>query len=156
MMHSSATNVPSKASHSAPLISSSTSQLLTLQQLRCQHADASSASALTMRSSTVTFPWGPCWRRIWLQRRLLKASRARECTDNNSSTPPLGAPAPNCLLSTTRAGRSVLSSSQVPAASPAAEGPTCAGTVSRTTQLHNVILQAQLLLNLGSFQHYLA
>ena len=67
-----------------------------------------------------------------------------------------GAPAPNCLLSTTRTGRSVLSSSQVPAASPAAEGPTCAGTVSRTTQLQNVILQAQFPLNLDSFQCYLA
>ena len=98
-------------------------------------------------------PQGPCWRRIWQQRRLLKASRAGEiCTDNNSSAPLPGAPAPNSLLSTTRAGKSVLSSSQVPAASPAAEGPMCAGTVSRTTQLQNVILQAQLPLNLDSFK----
>ena len=32
----------------------------------------------------------------------------------------------------------------------------CAGTVSRTTQLQNVILQTQSPLNLDSFQHYLA
>ena len=32
----------------------------------------------------------------------------------------------------------------------------CAGTVSRTTQLQTVILQAQSTLNLDSFQHYLA
>ena len=32
----------------------------------------------------------------------------------------------------------------------------CAGTVSRTTQFQNVILQAQSPLNLDSFQHYLA
>ena len=32
----------------------------------------------------------------------------------------------------------------------------CVGTVSRTTQLQNVILQAQSPLNLDSFQHYLA
>ena len=32
----------------------------------------------------------------------------------------------------------------------------CAATVSRTTQLQNVILQAQSPLNLDSFQHYLA
>ena len=31
--------------------------------------------------------------------------------------------APNCLLSTTRAGRSALNSNQAPAASPTAEGP---------------------------------
>ena len=50
-------------------------------------------------------------------------------------------------LSTTRAGRSVLHSNQVLAASPAAEGPMHAGTVSRTTQSP---------LNLDSFQCYLA
>ena len=127
-----------------------------LQQLRCQHADVSGASTLTTRSLTVPFPQGSHWRRIWLQRRLLKASRAREYTDNNSSTPLPGALAPSCLMSTTMAGRSVLSSSQVPAASPAAEGLMCLGTVSRTTQLQNVILQAQSPLNLDSFQCYLA
>ena len=63
---------------------------------------------------------------------------------------------PNCVPSTTRAEKSVWSSSQSPAVSPNVEGPTCAGTVSRTTQLQNVILQAQSPLNLDSFQHYLA
>ena len=122
----------------------------------CQHTDASGASISTTRSSTVPFPWEPHWRRIWLQRRLLKASRAGEHTDNSSSAPLSGTPAPNCLLSTTRAGRYALSSNQVPVASPTAEGPTCVGTVSRTTQLQNVILQAQLPLILDSFKHYLA
>ena len=64
-------------------------------------------------------------------------------TDNSSSTPLPGVQVPNCLLSTTRAGRCALSSNQVPAASPAVEGLMCAGTVSRTTQLQNVILQVQ-------------
>ena len=143
MMHSSIINVQFRASHSVPLISSSMSQPSMLQQLRSQHADASSASTSIMRSSTVPFPWGPCWGRIQLQRRLLKASRAGEHTDNNSSIPAPGAPAPNCLPSTTRTGRSALNSNQVPAASPTAEGSMCAGTVSKTTQLQNVILQVQ-------------
>ena len=156
MMHSSDINVPSRASHSVPSISSSMLKSSMLQQLRWQCSDASSASTLTMRSSTIPFPWGPHWRRIQLWRWLLKASRAGEHTDNSSSTPLPGVPAPNCLLSTTRAGKSALSSNQVPAASPPAEGPMCAGTIGRTTQLQNVILQAQLPLNLDSFQHYLA
>ena len=142
-MLSSAINVPSRASHSAPLISSSTLRLSTLQQLGCQRADASGASTLTMRSSTVNFPRCPIGEGSGYEGRLLKASRTGECTDNSSSTPLPGVQAPNCPLSTTRARRSALSSNQVPAASPAAEGPMCAGTVSRTTQLQNVILQAQ-------------
>ena len=155
-MLSSDINVQSRASHSVPLISSSTLQPSMLQQLRSQCTDAFGASTLIMRSLTVPFPQGACWRRIWLQRRLLKASRAEEHTDNSSSISAPGAPAPNCLPSTTRAWRSALNSNQVPAASPDAEGPMCAGTVSRTTQLQNVVLQAQSPLNLDSFQHYLA
>ena len=52
--------------------------------------------------------------------------------------------------------KSAFSISQAPAASPTAEGPMCAGTVSRTTLLQHVILQAQSSLNLDSFQCYLA
>ena len=156
MMPSSSTNVQSKASHSAPLINNYMSLPSMAQQLRSWHTDASSVSTLIIRSSTVPFPRGSHLRRIWLQRRLLKASRAREHTNYSSSTPAPGALAPNSLPSTTRAGRSALNCNQVPAASPTAEGPMCAGTVSRTTQLQTVILQAQSTLNLDSFQHYLA
>ena len=103
------------------------------------------------------FPWGPHCRRIWQQRRLHRASRAGEINrGTNSSIPSPGAPAPSCPPSTIRAGKFVSSSSQTPAISPTAEGPTCTGTVSRTTQLQSVVLQAQLALNLDSFQHYLA
>ena len=109
-----------------------------------------------MRSLIAPFPQGPHWRRIQWQRRLLKASRAREPTINSSSVSATGAVTLNSLPSTIRAEKSVLSISQAPAASPTAEGPTCAGTVSRTTLLWNVILQAQSSLNLDSFQHYLA
>ena len=109
-----------------------------------------------MRSSIATFPWGPHRRRIQWQRRLLKASRAGELTVSSSSAPAPGAVAPTSLLSTIRAEKSALSISQAPAASPTAEGLMCAGTVSRTTLLQNVILQAQPPLNLDSFQHYLA
>ena len=54
-----------------------------------------------------------------------------------------GALAPNSLPSITRAGRSALNFNQIPAASLTAEGLMCAGTVSRTSQLQIVILQAQ-------------
>ena len=47
-------------------------------------------------------------------------------------------------------------SNQTPAIFPTEEGPTCAGTVSRSTQVQSVILQAQLPLNLDGFQHCLA
>ena len=154
MMSSFGTNVQSKAFRSVPLINNYMSLPSMPQQLRSWHADASNISTLIMRSLTVPFPRGPHWRRIWLQRRLLRASRAGEHTDNSSSTLAPGALVPSSLPSTTRAGRSTLSISQVPTASPTAEGLICAGTVSRTTQLQNVILQAQSPLNLDSFQCY--
>ena len=110
-----------------------------------------------MRSSIVPFPWGPCWRRIQFQRRLLKASRARESTrDTSSSAPSPVAQDPNCHLSSTKAGRSASSTSPTHAPSPTADQPMSAGTVSRTTQLWSVVLQVQLLLNLNNFKHYLA
>ena len=108
-----------------------------------------------MRSLIAPFPWGPHWRRIQWQRRLLKASRARESISSSSSTPAGGAIAPNSHPSIIRAEKSALSTSWAPAASPTAEEPMCAGTVSRTTLLQNVILQAQSPLNLDSFQCYL-
>ena len=155
-MPSSGISVPYMVSLSVPLTNNCMTPRSMLQWLRQQHAGASGVSALNMRSSIDPFPWGPHWRRIWQQRRLLKASRAGEITVTSSSTPASGAAAPNSLLSIIRAEKSALSISQAPAASPTAEGPMCAGTVSRNTLLQNVILQAQSPLNLDSFQCYLA
>ena len=102
-------------------------------------------------------PGGPCWRRIQNWRRLLEASRAGDIIrDTSSSVPSPRAPASSCPLSSSRAGRSTSSTNQTHAPSPTADRPTSAGTVSRSTQLQSVILQAQLTLNLDSFQHYLA
>ena len=110
-----------------------------------------------MRSSTVPFPQGPHWRRIQHQRRLLKASRAGEpIKDTSSSTPLPRGQALTCHLSSTKAGKSASSTSPTHAPSPTADGPTSAGTVSRSTQLQSVILQVQSPLNLDNFQHYLA
>ena len=128
-----------------------------LQWPRCLPIDVSDANALIVRSLIVPFPWGSCWRRIWHQRRLLKASRAREHTRDTCSS----APSPrgqdfNCQLSSTKAGRSASSISPTCSPSHTAEGPMSAGTVSRRTQLWSVVLQVQLPLNLDNFKHYLA
>ena len=128
-----------------------------LQWPRCLPIEVSDANALTTRSLIAPFPWGSCWRRIWHQRRLLKTSRAWEPTrDTSSSTPSPGTQAPNCLLSSTKAGRSASSTSPTCAPSPTAEGSMYAGIVSRGTQLWSVILEVQSPLNLDNCKHYLA
>ena len=155
-MHSSSIDALSKGFHSVPSTNSSTSLPLMLWPPRCQSTDASSVSTLTMRLLTVPFPWVPHWRRIQHQRKLCKASQAGEINTGICSSIPLpGAPAPSCPPSTTRAGKFASSINPALAISPTAEGPMYAGTVSRSTQLQSVILQAQSPLNLDSFQHYL-
>ena len=156
-MHSSGIDALFRASHSVPSINSSTSLPLMLWLPKCQPADASGVSTSTMRLLTVPFPWGPHWRRIQHQRQLHKASQAGEInTGICSSILSPGAPAPNCPPSITRAGKFASSISPAPAIFPTAEGPMCAGAVSRNTQLQSVVLQGQSPLNLDSFQCYLA
>ena len=143
-MHSSGIDVLFKAYHSVPSISSSMLLPSMPQPLMCWHAGVSNSSSLTTRLSIIPFPWGPHWRRIQQWRRLHKASRAEEIsTDTNSSVPLPGAPAPSCPPSTTRAEKFVSSSNQSPAVFPAVEGPTCSGTISKTTQLQSIVLHPQ-------------
>ena len=127
-----------------------------LQQPKQQHAGASIASAMTMRSSTAPFPQGPHWRRSPQLRRQHKASRAGEISVTSSSAPATGAQALSFQQCTTKAEKSASSTSLHHAPSPTAEGPMSAGIVSRTTQLWNVVLQAQSPLNHNSFSCYLA
>ena len=116
---------------------------------RCQHFDHGVVD--------FPFPRGPCWRRIQHQRRLLRASRARDLTTSTTSSDPSPrVPAPNSLLSSTKAGRSALSISPTCAPSLTADRPMSASTVSRSIQLQSVILQAKLPLSLTKFKHYLA
>ena len=111
---------------------------------------------MTTRSSTVPFPWAPCWRRRQWLRRQHTVSRAREISATSSSAPATGVPALSFQQCTTKAEKSASSTNLHHAPSPTAEGPMSAGIVSRTTQLQNVILQAQSPLNHNSFSHYLA
>ena len=125
--------------------------------LRSLPADASNVKDSTMRLSTVPFLWGPHWRKIQHQRKLLKASQAGEINRGTcSSIPSPGTLVPSCPLSSIRAGKSALSINQTHIPSPTAERPTSVGTVSSSTHLQSVILQAWSPLNLDSFQCYLA
>ena len=85
-----------------------------------------------------------------------KASRAGETSIISNSTPATEARALNFQQCTIKAEKSSLSISRHLAPSPTAEGPMSAGIVSRSTQLQNVILQAQSPLNHDSFSCYLA
>ena len=127
-----------------------------LQQPRQWLIGASTVNDTTTRSSTAPFPWGPHWRRRRRLRRQHRASRAGETSVHNNSAPATEAWARNSPQCTIKAEKSASSTSRHPAPSLTAEGPMYAGTVSRSTQLQNVILQAQSPLNHDSFSHYLA
>ena len=96
-MHISATSVPFRASCSVPSMSSFTSQLSMLQLLRCQHADVSGTSILTMRLLTVPFPWGPtgegsgneegCTRPAGLEKSAQTTTAASHCQGSSPQLP---------------------------------------------------------------------
>ena len=156
-MHSSSIDVLFKGSHSA--LSTSSSKLLPsmLWPLRCQDTGVSGVSASTTRLLTVPFPPGAPLEK---DPAMKKDTQGQQGWGNQhrhlQQHPVTRGSSPSCPLYITRAGKFASSISQTPAISPPAEGPMCAGTVSRTTQLQSVILQAQSPLNLDSFQCYLA
>ena len=127
-----------------------------LRQPRQWLIGASTVNNTTTRSLTAPFPRGPHWRRRRRLRRQHRTSQAGETSIHNNSTPATGAQALNFPRCTIKAEKSALSTSRHPAPSLTAEGPMSAGTVSRSTQLQNVVLQAQSPLNHDSFSRYLA